>query len=332
MTRIDPSEGRPGIVSRIGEAVSRRRGLALGAPGLWLAWTLACVGGCGRDFYARRLVEHSRTPGKIRLAMLPSPGELLCRGRIDARRWIHADDGTPIDVWVIRGRTRRTPSATVLLLHGLWDSKARMYRMGQRLADAGFDVVLPDLRAHGSSGGVYSTFGARDVADLQTVMASLSDEGLLSGDRYVVGFSMGGGVAVQYGAADPHCHGVIALAPVASARRIMRRMLRFLCPWTSESEAQATIDRAGEIADIDIDAASAVTAAARLRCPLVIAHGTCDLTVPLAHGKAIAAAADGAELTVVPVRGHTTLLVRRNEWVLEQLERFAAEPESLPAE
>jgi hypothetical protein len=257
------------------------------------------------------------------LAWLGGQAKLLARGDIDAHRRIEAADGVAIDVWVIRARNvpRERPRGTVLFAHGLWDSKARMYRPGQRLADRGFDVVLPDLRSHGRSGGTCSTFGALEAGDLKSVMDALADEGLIHGQIHVVGFSMGGGIAVQYAAADPRCRGVLALAPVASARRIMKRMLLVRAPLAGKAEIDATIDRAGELGGFDIDAASAVACADRLRCPLIVAHGRCDLTVPPSHGRDIFEAAQvPKKLILVPFVGHNSLLFGRTGWIADQID------------
>lgn len=80
----------------------------------------------------------------------------------------------------------------VILLHGLFSS-AQMNWIGfghaQMLADAGFDVIMPDLRAHGQSGAPHDAEAypqnvlVRDVAALVNALA-LTDFDL-------VGFSLG---------------------------------------------------------------------------------------------------------------------------------------------
>jgi pimeloyl-ACP methyl ester carboxylesterase len=58
----------------------------------------------------------------------------------------------------------------VLLVHGLWDSKARWLPLARKLAKAGFCSILPDLRCHGCSTGTFVTYGFREKLDLAAVM------------------------------------------------------------------------------------------------------------------------------------------------------------------
>jgi len=299
-----------------------------GSPGVYLSWLLAGLVGGEADHAARGLLVHSRMPGTLRLWRMGGAGKLLAKGKIDAHRRIPAADGEPLDVWVIGARRAGSPQrcrGTVLLIHGLWDSKARMYTAGARLAAEGYHVVLPDLRAHGRSGGELTTWGARETEDLAAVMAALTAEGLIAGPRQVVGFSMGGGIAVQYAATDPACRGVVALAPVGDTRAILRRLLRVQAPLTRGARVEAIVDRAGELGGFDVDATSAVAVAPRLRCPIVILHGRLDRTVPPAHSQAIHAAAAGPkQLLHVPWAGHNSLLYGRANWILAQVTALAA--------
>jgi pimeloyl-ACP methyl ester carboxylesterase len=306
------------------------------------------------DFYARRLIRHTALPGRLRLALAGPARWLLRLGRIGAIRRIPAD-GACIDTWVVPPSPAARPRGTVLLVHGLWDSKARMLPLARKLAKAGFYAVLPDLRCHGKSTGTFVTYGFREKHDLAAVMQSLAADGVVSGEAaipsvmggghpwppppdaaardgrraiesptYVVGFSAGGCVAAQFAAMLPECRGLVLLAPVASARMIMRRMLKFLAPFKTDDACRQIIDRAGELADFDLDAASAVDAARRIACPTVVVHGLLDRTVPPEHGKAIFDALAGPK-QFVPVRwaGHNSLLWGRSNWIVQQLIAFS---------
>ncbi|MXP40931.1 alpha/beta fold hydrolase [Altererythrobacter soli] len=86
----------------------------------------------------------------------------------------------------------------VLLLHGLFsDANTNWIRFGhaQRLADAGFEAIMPDLRAHGASGKPHEAAaypGDVLVRDAQALVAHL---GLTDYD--LVGFSLGARTAVR---------------------------------------------------------------------------------------------------------------------------------------
>ncbi|MFN4114338.1 MAG: alpha/beta fold hydrolase [Sphingomonadaceae bacterium] len=101
-------------------------------------------------------------------------------------------DGTELAVH------RMGAGRTVLLLHGLFSSaEMNWIRFGHaaKLAEAGFEAIMPDLRAHGTSGKPHDPAGyppgvlARDVAALVEAMG-LADYDL-------VGFSLGARTAAR---------------------------------------------------------------------------------------------------------------------------------------
>ena len=87
---------------------------------------------------------------------------------------------------------------TVLLLHGLFSSAQVnwiKYGTAARLAEAGFEAIMPDLRAHGASDAPHDPAAyPRDVL-VKDAMALVAALGLTDYD--LVGFSLGARTAVQ---------------------------------------------------------------------------------------------------------------------------------------
>jgi pimeloyl-ACP methyl ester carboxylesterase len=86
----------------------------------------------------------------------------------------------------------------VVLLHGLFsDARTNWIRFGhaQRLADAGFEAIMPDLRAHGQSDHPHDPAAYPEdvlVKDAQALIAHLALE-----DYDLGGFSLGARTAVR---------------------------------------------------------------------------------------------------------------------------------------
>jgi pimeloyl-ACP methyl ester carboxylesterase len=193
-------------------------------------------------------------------------------------------------------------------------SKAWFLTMGGKLADRGWDVVLPDLRAHGASGGQHITWGAKEKHDLRAVMDRLLADGKVSGRIYVAGSSMGASVAIQYAAIEPRCRGVMAIAPPRSALEICRRILFFV----KLTDFDAAMGEAARLADFDPDDASAEQAAKRLHCPLLLIHGVWDFIVPFQHSEAIYLAAKcPKKLQAQYLHGHAPEFCR-DGWFIKQ--------------
>jgi len=286
--------------------------------------------GCERMF-ATKIIEPLSIGGKVVLALRGSPRGLIEKGRIDAQRRVVARDGTGIDVWVIKARPRGPQTAprnaTVVVIHPMLMSKGWFFLLGEKLAADGWDVVLPDLRAHGASGGKYITWGAKEKHDIKSVVDAMIAEKLIEPRVYVMGASLGGCVAVQYAAVDPRCKGVLALAPPTGAKDAARLMF----PLATKGWLARTIACAGEIADFDPGNASAVEAAGELKCPLILVHGRLDFTVPHSHSERIYAAAAGPrKLISLPWATHSTVQIGREGWIVEQMAALADMAGSTP--
>ena len=110
------------------------------------------------------------------------------------------DHGTTRD-GLIQLRRRWQPSgparAAILLLHGIAEHTGRYEHVGDRLAEAGFDVIGIDLRGYGRSGGrrghvdSWSQFSD----DVEDQLAEIRTLGL---PTIILAHSMGGLIAIRY--------------------------------------------------------------------------------------------------------------------------------------
>ncbi len=298
------------------------------------AAAMAAPFGCssGGTFGAQQLIEPITEPGRGMLRLMGSTDWLIKRGRIDAHRRIKVSDGADMDVWIIKARPAKDAAkigATALVIHGLTASKAWFLSLGEALAKAGWDVILPDLRTHGYSGGTYLTWGAIEKYDMKEIASALIEEGLVAPRIFALGGSLGGCVAIQYAAVDPRCEGVMALAPPTG----IRGGVRLMGPFSTKEATESAVGRAGAIAGFDPDNASAVIAAGRLKCPLIIVHGSWDVVVPRRHCQEIYDAANvPKKLILLWFADHTSVQKGRNKWIVKKMQMLLDMPmQSKPA-
>ena len=90
-----------------------------------------------------------------------------------------------------------SPRAAVLLVHGVAEHSGRYEKVGQGLADAGFDVLGFDLRGHGESGGRRGHIDSFDefLDDVEELMAQRR---ALNVPVVLMGHSLGGLIAATY--------------------------------------------------------------------------------------------------------------------------------------
>jgi len=119
---------------------------------LSLVTLLLTVGGCGNT----AIIEPETTMNnKFTMDLMGTGDELQAKGIISFHRRFTRPDEVIIDVWGINAKVKAPtqPSGTVVILHGIGESKANYLDMAKQLAKRGFDVVLIDLRRHGRSTG-----------------------------------------------------------------------------------------------------------------------------------------------------------------------------------
>ena len=290
---------------------------------------LLIAAGCETDFYARSVLEQDATRGRLAETLVGDGETLESAGRVDLHRRITMSDGVEIDVCVLKARGEdgepagASAKGTMVLLHGLGESRAWLVSLGERLAGMGYDVVLPDLRAHGRSGGRYVTWGAREKRDIKSVIDALTIAGAVSEEVCVFGESMGGTIAILYGAIDLRCRGVMAMAPYKDFEHA-RKSLILVAPAISDADWAKVRRRAAEIGEFDPSEASALDAAGKLDCPLLLVHGELDVITPAAHSKALFEAADEPKkLILVPWANHNWRLLHTESWIAEQLDTMA---------
>ncbi|HYC70559.1 MAG TPA: alpha/beta hydrolase [Opitutaceae bacterium] len=124
----------------------------------------------------------------------------------------------------------------------------------------GFAVMAVDYRGYGRSGGEPTEAAA--YADAALALDWLKNEKGVPASRIVLmGYSLGSGPAVEL-ATREKVAGLILIAPLVSAYRVMTNVP--LLPG----------DKFVNVRKIP-----------RIRCPVLILHGTVDRTVPFWHGK-----------------------------------------------
>ena len=245
-------------------------------------------------------------------------------------RRIAGAEGTTIDVLVIKAADSVPPATapadnprrTAVVLHPWLVDKNWLRPFGERLARGGWNVVMPDLRNHGQSGGEHVTWGAKEKHDVRLVMDALVAEGLVTPRIYAMGASLGGCVAIQYAAVDPRCRGVLALAPPSGLRGVVERVW----PLATEELIDAAAEREAKKGGYTAADASAVRAAAKLRCPLILVRGYLDVVIPYKQLEQIYNAAAGPKKMIALFTTHGGMQKGRDAWLVDRMHELTTMP------
>lgn len=99
-----------------------------------------------------------------------------------------SESGAMIHGWLIAGEPGK---GTVILMHGVRDSRLSMLGRARFLSEAGYSVLLFDFQAHGESQGEQITFGYLESRDAQAAVKFVR-ETLPNEKVGVIGVSLGG--------------------------------------------------------------------------------------------------------------------------------------------
>jgi hypothetical protein len=261
--------------------MTTRRYVAIGAltlalAGVALLWLQLPGMGAGALLHPARRSVVGKPPAHCVNAELPGDGIAL-------RGWLC---GTPL-----------SSRGTLVVLHGVADTRHSTVPIVERYLARGFDVIAYDSRAHGESGGDTCTYGFYEKRDLRTVIDAFGH-----GPIVLLGSSLGAAVALQEAAIDPRVSVVVAVESFSDLRTVAtERAPKFF--------TRGVIQRAFELAEreagFQADAVSPRQAAAMIHVPVLLVHGADDVETPPDHSRRIHDALKGPKrLILVPGVGH----------------------------
>ena len=242
-------------------------------------------------------------------------------------------DGIELTGWFVAGKGN---GETIVVSHGLGSSGAGSYPGYAFLNRAGYNVLAFDHRAHGHSGGRYSTLGPLEVQDMLAALSYLLGRPDVDPERIgAIGCSMGAGVVLGAAAREPALRAVVAESVYAELGQVWERFGRISIRGTSLSWSWGapmrwaahmwTGERPSAYAPVRlIDQISPR--------PLLLIHGELDhgsTTVADAQ-RLYAAAGEPKELWIVPDGGHCTAHALENEAYEARVTAFFARALALP--
>jgi uncharacterized protein len=252
---------------------------------------LVLVGWLAASFIAERMTLHPE-----RRALGPTPA---ARGMAYTDISFNTRDGLTLRGWWIPG----TQHETIVMIHGLSNNREEPLNKAGYLHQAGYNLLVFDLRGHGQSDGNGTTMGYREPEDARAAVAEARS--LDPGPIALFGYSLGASISVEEAAANPDVTAVIEDSGFSSVGDVF--LARFTevtrlpnLPWAAPLVAFGDLDLGTSLWNV-----RPAGLAAQLHKPLLAIIGTADTIVPPAEGLAIFGAAPGPkQLLVVPGAGH----------------------------
>lgn len=227
---------------------------------------------------------------------------------------ITAPDGTPLRAWHIRHE--HGSRNAVILLHGVGDNRTGTTGYAQILVEHGYDVLMPDARAHGASGGRIATYGVLEREDIRKWFEWLEAR---NHPPCIYGFgeSMGGAQLLDSLAVEPRFCAVVAESSFSNFREIAYDRLGqpfHRGPWVGRTVLRPVVEIALAYTrfryHLDLMSASPEDAVARSQVPVMLIHGQADANIPIRHSRRIRLRDARVVLWEVPGAGHCGAISR----------------------
>lgn len=264
------------------------------------------------------LVHPARTPVERTPAALGLPYE-------DVQ--LRTSDGLRLAAWYLPPRH----GTVVIGVHGMAGNRSALLEEAQFLYEAGYGLLLLDLRNHGESEGEITTLGlyeSRDVAAAVDFVRAREGESVRLA---ALGHSMGAAAVLLAAAEQPSIGAVIAVSPFTSLEDNVSEGIRSLTGLDPRFFGPLVLFWAQWLSGLDISTVRPVDVIDRIspRAVLLI-HGAQDTTLPVRNSYQLyEAARPPKELVIYPQIGHGGFLALEPEHYRRTVLEFLAK--HLPA-
>lgn len=201
----------------------------------------------------------------------------------------------PVEFPTARGRTlrgwfipsERAAAPAVAVLHGWGGNADTMLPLAAPLRRLGCAVLLFDARCHGMSDGDAFVSLPRFAEDLEHALDWLRRQPGIDAARIAaVGHSVGAGAALLAASRSTALVAVVSIAAFAHPQAMMRRWLAWRrIPY--RPVGWAILEYVQHVIGTRFDRIAPVNTIRSVRCPVLLAHGTEDVTVPADEAREI---------------------------------------------
>ena len=237
------------------------------------------------------------------------------------------EDDLKISGWFFASQQAR-PGPAVIRCHGVWTGRRECLPLALRFLAAGYNVLCFDFRAHGLSGGRFTSVGRHETNDVIGAVHYLSQRPEVDPERIgVIGFSMGAAATIQAAARCPQIAAVVADSSYATFLDAARYSFKVVTRLPHYPIAPIAMAWAKWIVHVDANHMRPIDDIGRIAPrPVLITHGELDEIVPVRHAHTLfKAAQEPKEEWIVPDAHHVEARDRDGDVYFERVEAFLRE-------
>lgn len=240
----------------------------------------------------------------------------------DSNFFLTMPDGTRIAALL---HTCERPKSTIIMLCGIGACKEMNLPVALDFLNAGHQCLLIDVRAQGASDGTFMTYGFYEKQDVKECVDFL-EQRFSSLPVGVLGFSLGGAIALQSMDADPR----IRYGCILSTFDAMETVVNLYASRAAKGLplrpiTDLAIAGAESMAKFEADSVRPSVASSRILRPVLFVHGDQDQHIPWKYGyeNYLACSSPLKQWLLVQGANHNNLIERGGEALKTQLIDFA---------
>ncbi|HEY8665625.1 MAG TPA: alpha/beta hydrolase [Tepidisphaeraceae bacterium] len=304
--------------------------------GLFMLLIILLAGGallcaCAAGLMAWSLVHPPRmTDGKAMWVLRRLSPADLGMGFEDVKIAIRDEHGKSLSIsaWWIANPAAQGRCA--VLVHGYADAKVGAIAWAPLWYSLGFNLLVPDMRAHGESGGTMCTAGYFERHDLSQIINEFQTTRPADTRQIVLfGLSMGAAVVAAAAALRTDLAAVVLDSPYAHFRHAAMRHMQWVGLPGRWLQTLA-IGLAEWITGADVDAVAPVNQIAAIKCPVMVIEAGNDWSLSTEDRARLKEAVEKprghkAEMWTVDGADHLMAMVADPNQYREKLAAFLAE-------
>lgn len=212
-----------------------------------------------------------------------------------------ANDGLHLAGWFIPG----TRAEAIILVHGINANRQVMLPTAKILAEAGYPLLLVDLRGHGQSAPSHVTYGYREALDVQAAADFLARQPGIE-QIGALGLSLGGATIIRAAAIEPRIGPLVVQGTFSSLPGAVDDAFEGMSVFPRWPFAPLFVALAERQLGIKADQVDSLRDLATMPPhPLLIIHGRLDHLFPVHHAEAMyQAAPQPKSLWIIEDMGH----------------------------
>lgn len=181
----------------------------------------------------------------------------------------------------------------LVLVHGRRGRKEDYLLIAERFCAAGFRCILPDLPAHGDHPGHVASYGVKEARlPLNALREAAARFHFDASPAGIMGISMGGAVSLRSAVEnDAPWRAAVFVSTFDRLENVVKHQSeRIAGRWAGKAWQTITEPLFEWETGMPLQEADSIALVPRLRCPVMIAHGTADRVIPLECGQRLYAA------------------------------------------